>query len=56
MLEWPVKRCSCVDVGMEKKLPPAQWEPSVRSDDRAVIWLFVVAFAGICLIEMFVGH
>jgi hypothetical protein len=34
----------------------SHWKPSLRGDDRAVVWLFVIASAGICLTEMFVGR
>jgi len=32
------------------------WKHSTPGDDRVVVWLFVVASAGICLTEMFVGR
>jgi len=40
---------------MDSKLPPAQWKRSMQSDDRAVIWLFVIASSVVCLAEMFSG-
>jgi len=32
------------------------WKHLMHGDDRTVVWLFVVASAGICLTEMFVGR
>jgi hypothetical protein len=32
------------------------WKPPMQRDDRALIWVFVIASAGICLTEMFLGR